>query len=181
MSALCTTRPDFGANFGDHHMGYSTDFSGSLTIEPPLNQVEIDFLQKFAETRHMDREQGPHFIDGNGDFGSFSLKGTNGVRDHNSPDASQPSLYCNWIPSEFGDELEWNGSEKTYESENWIKYLIEHFLKPGCLAKDALPFLQANHVLNGVIEAQGEDNADHWAMRVTDNVMQIGSYTLSFE
>ena len=47
-------------------MGYTTDFSGHVTVEPPLNDVEVAFLSKFAETRRMDREEGPYFVDGPG-------------------------------------------------------------------------------------------------------------------
>jgi hypothetical protein len=176
MSALCTTPSRFCGKLWRTRMGYDTNFSGSLTIEPPLNQAEIDFLQKFSETRRMFRQQGPYFVDGKGAFGQDS----DGVLDYNEPPAGQPSLWCNWVPSDDGTELEWNGGEKTYGSDGWIRYLIEHFLKPGCVAKDALPFLQANHTLNGVIEAQGDDTEDKWAMKVVDNVMVIGTYTLSF-
>jgi hypothetical protein len=51
----------------------------------------------------------------------------------------------------------------------WMQYLIDHFLKPGCVAKTELPFLQGNHVVSGQIEAQGENRDDHWTLVVEDN------------
>ena len=53
-----------------------------------------------------------------------------------------------------------------------MQYLIDHFLKPNAIAKDALPFLQANHTLNGEIFAQGEEPDDVWKLVVTDNVVE---------
>ena len=43
-------------------MGYNTDYSGSVTVEPPLNDAEIRYLQAFSETRHVVREEGPYFV-----------------------------------------------------------------------------------------------------------------------
>jgi hypothetical protein len=33
-------------------VGYSTDFTGEVTVTPPLSAQEADFLQRFAVTRH---------------------------------------------------------------------------------------------------------------------------------
>lgn len=45
-------------------MGYTTTFEGSVSVVPPLNDQEIEFLNKFAETRRMRRNSGPYFVDG---------------------------------------------------------------------------------------------------------------------
>jgi hypothetical protein len=149
-------------------VGYTTDFSGQINIEPPLNQEEVAYLKKFNETRRMDRENGPYFVDGSGFMGQGHDAD---VRNHNSPPKGQPGLWCQWVPTEDGTAIEWDGGEKFYSSKEWMAYLIDHFLKPGALAKDALPFLQANHVLNGVIKAQGEDMDDRWKLIVKDNIV----------
>lgn len=75
------------------------------------------------------------------------------------------------MPTEDGAALEWDEGEKFYDSQEWMAYLIDHFLKPGALASSAIPFLQANHVLNGTIKAQGEDMGDRWKLVVTNNVV----------
>ncbi len=147
-------------------MGYTTEFSGQINIEPPLNEQEIEFLNKFANTRRMHRKQGPYFVDGEGFVGQDCDEG---VIEYNTPPAGQPSLWVQWIPTEGGIALEWDGGEKFYCATEWMAYIIDHFLKPNCIAKSSLPFLQANHVCNGVIKAQGEDMDDRWELIVTDN------------
>lgn len=112
-------------------MGYSTDFEGHLEITPPLNPAERAYLAKFAETRRMHREKGPYFVGGTG----MSGQGQDAdVIDYNSPSPEQPGLWCNLVPNRAGTRLEWSGSEKTYDFDKWVKYIIDHFLKPGCVA-----------------------------------------------
>ena len=141
-------------------MGYTTTFDGEVRIDPPLNQEEIQFLTEFSQSRRMDRKEGP-----------YELEDRN-VLDDNNPPEGQPSLWCNWVPTHDGEAIVWNEVEKFYESVEWMQYLIDHFLKPNAIAKDALPFLQANHTLNGEIFAQGEEPDDVWKLVVTDNVVE---------
>jgi hypothetical protein len=149
-------------------MGYNTEFSGSIAITPPLNPEEIAYLNKFSDTRRMDREKGPYFVDGTEEFGQGKDPD---IRNYNSPPNGQPGLWCQWVPTEDGTAIVWNDQEKFYESVAWMEYLIEHFLKPGALAAAQLPFLQANHILNGTITAQGEELDDRWLLVVKDNVV----------
>jgi hypothetical protein len=149
-------------------MGYTTEFSGFIDIEPPLNAEEIAFLKKFADTRRMDRAKGPYFVDGSGDFGQGSDAD---IHDFNRPPSGQPGLWCQWVPSDDGARIEWNGVEKFYASEAWMRYIINHFLKPDAIAQSQLPFLQCNHVCNGEIEAQGEEFSDRWKLIVEDNTV----------
>ena len=147
-------------------MGYTTEFEGKITVEPPLSAEEIAYLKLFATTRRMDRTRGPYFVEGTGSYGQDH---DSDILNYNVSPKGQPGLWCQWEPSEDGTAIEWDGGEKFYDSEQWMKYLIDHFLKPNCLAKSELPFLQANHVLNGVINAQGEENDDVWRLVVEDN------------
>lgn len=50
--------------------------------------------------------------------------------------------------------------------------LSEHILGSNPLGKSEMPFLQG-HVLNGEIEAQGEDIADRWKLVVTNNAVSV--------
>lgn len=147
-------------------MGYHTTFSGSVQVSPPLNQQEIDFLTKFNETRRMDRTKGPYYVDNKGMMGQDHEPD---IRDYNSPPDGQPGLWCHWVPTADGTAIEWDGGEKFYDSPEWMQYLIDHFLGPNAKAKGELPFLQANHVLNGVIDAEGEEQGDVWVLVVKDN------------
>lgn len=157
-------------------MGYTTDFSGQIAVVPPLNAEEIAYLNVFAKTRRVTRKQGPYHAVDDGDFGQSD---DGQVLDGNSPPPGQPSLWCQWVPTDDGTAIEWDGGEKFYEADHWMKYIIDHFLKPNALAKSKLAFLQANHVCNGTINAQGEDNDDRWRLIVINNLVstQSGEFT----
>lgn len=149
-------------------MGYTTKFQGQINIDPPLNEQEIEFLNKFNNTRRMNRTKGPYYVDGKGLCGQ-DREGD--IIDYNEPPKGQPGLWCQWIPNEDGTALVWDEDEKFYCSVEWMEYIIQHFLASNAKAKKELDFLQANHTLNGVIKAQGEDFNDRWKLIVTDNVV----------
>jgi hypothetical protein len=153
-------------------MGYTTEFTGAIEIEPPLNQAEVDYLNKFAHTRRMKRDRGPYFVNGSGAMGQGSDPD---IQDHNLPPLGQPGLWCKWVPSYDGCFIEWNGFEKFYDSVEWMQYLIDHFLKPGAYASKIndpqFSEFTFDHVLNGTIDAQSEDPDDMWRLVVKDNVV----------
>lgn len=149
-------------------MGYTTEFFGQIKVEPPLNAEEIEYLKKFAGTRRMLRSKGPYFVDGTG----FKGQGDDpDVIDHNEPPNGQPGLWCHWVPTDDGTAIEWDGGEKFYEAEVWMKYLIRHFICWRPLANGAEDWLPhfGEHRCNGEIEAQGERSDDHWFLVVENN------------
>ena len=149
-------------------MGYTTEFSGMLNVDPPLSEREIEFLKKFSETRRMDRERGPYFVDGNGDFGQ---ERDPDIRDFNRPPEGQPGLWCQWVPTEGGSGIEWDGSEKFYNSAQWMAYLISHFIgeKPAAKARHPEEFgFLSGHRVSGRIYAAGEETGDDWRLDVAD-------------
>lgn len=153
-------------------MGYSTDFYGEVEIYPPLNEKEIEFLNKFSDTRRMDRKKGPYYVDGGGLCGQDREAD---IIDYNRPPAGQPGLWCQWVPNEDGTKIMWNGAEKFYSADEWMKYLVDHFIGKNPIAKNEdskLSFLQS-HVVHGVIEAQGEDRSDHWYLIVENNEVRV--------
>jgi hypothetical protein len=162
-------------------VGYNTEFDGRVSVSPPLNAHEIAYLRKFAVSRRMDRAHGPYVVDGSGPFGQGR---DDDIRDFNQPPDGQPGLWCQWEPTEDGTAIEWDGVEKFYESEEWMTYLIDTFLKPGAvLASELARPVQGRHYpeefrhftfdheLNGVIDAQGEDEDDKWQLVVTGNTV----------
>jgi len=152
-------------------MGYSTDFDGSIKVSPPLSQEEINYLTKFSETRRMNRKEGDYFVDGGGLFGDNH---DDDVIDYNSPPAEQPGLWCQWVVSEDGEFIEWDGNEKFYEADAWMQYIVAHFIGEAPIAKQVDPtrfaFLQG-HTCEGEIFASGEDSDDLWKIEVRDNVV----------
>lgn len=163
-------------------MGYTTDFEGSVTVTPPLNAHEIAYLKRFAESRRMHRQNGPYFI-GSGFYGQGDDPD---IVDNNQNPPEQFSLWCDWEPTEDGTTIGWNGTEKFQNSPQWMTYLIDTFLKPGAAvtAEMASPVLGRvypdefahftfDHVVEGTIEAQGEDADDRWRLVVTANVVTV--------
>lgn len=148
-------------------MGYTTDFEGSVSIEPPLNEKEIKYLNLFSGTRRMNRKNGPYYVGGTGDFGQGA---DDDIIDSNNPDPSQPGLWCQWV-TEDGSKIEWDGGEKFYYAAEWMQYIIENFFGENPLAKvndpEHFDFLQG-HTINGEIFADGEEPDDHWCIVVQD-------------
>lgn len=76
-------------------------------------------------------------------------------------EGAQPGLWCQWIPDEGGSTLAWDEGEKFYEYVPWLRYLIEHFLRPW------------GYVLNGEVTWQGEEADDRGKIVVTDNAIEV--------
>ena len=145
-------------------MGYTTDFVGQFKIEPALKTEDIEFLQKFNDTRRMKRVglDPKYGVDGewycgSGDAGQGH---EDNIVDYNTPPSTQPGLWCQWRPTDDGAYLEWDEGEKFYEYEVWLDYLIENYLKPR------------GYVLNGTVQWQGESFDDRGALMVKDNVLE---------
>lgn len=81
-------------------MGYTTEFSGSFQIDPPLSRELARTLNAFCDQRH------------GGDIYTFE---------------GCPSLWCDWAFSKDGTSMYWNGSEKSYEMTKWARYLKHKF------------------------------------------------------
>lgn len=81
------------------------------------------------------------------------------IVDYNIEPAGQPGLWCQWVPTEDGEGICWDGGEKFYEHVKWLEYLIIHFLKPW------------GYVLSGSVRWQGEDGDDRGTITVKDNVV----------
>lgn len=158
-------------------MGYTTDFRGMVGLSPGLNPEQEEYLHQFAQTRRMKRDaakaellsdpvriaaglpigpEGAYFVGAKGDFGQAD---DNSVVNNNRSPAGQPGLWCQWVPSDDGSALEWDGGEKFYDYVLWMKYIIEHFIKPWGI------------IANGEIEWRGEEWDDTGTIVVKDNLV----------
>lgn len=160
-------------------MGYSTDLFGTLKTNRQMTVDEMNFLKKFNETRRMGRNVGPEygeegefFVDGSGDFGQGA---DDNVINHNVPPSTQPGLWCQWVPTEDGRGIEWDGNEKFYHYVEWLQYIIDHVF-PHILKDGDEPL-----VLNGEIEWAGEDREDMGKIEVKDNVIRVYEARISYE
>lgn len=161
-------------------MGYTTAFQGRIQIDPPLSAAEIDYLSRFSGTRRMDRALGPYHVDGQG-FHGQAHEGD--IRNYNSPPPCQPGLWCQWIPTEDGSALEWDGGEKFYSAPEWMAYLRTHFISLGAssiLDPGSAPSCFTRHRMSGEIFAVGEDSTqDLYRLSVSDEgvFVEVGSWS----
>ncbi len=142
-------------------MGYNTEFEGRFILSKRLTGAQYSYLLAFSETRRMQRNAAqalkledsareavklPIGIQGGYYVGDSNVSAMNG----NKPPLGQPGLWCNWIPDigRTADSLVWNGTEKTYDSVEWINYLIQHFFKTWGIE------------LSGHVEYFGEERSD---------------------
>jgi hypothetical protein len=159
-------------------MGYTTEFTGHVAIDPPLNQHEVAYLNRFADSRRFARHSGPYQTD------TDKYRGPDTI-DYNGEAPGQPGLWCNWVASDDGSQIEWNGAEKFYNADDWMRYLIDTFLSPNASLKaelsdriegryypDAFARFTFDHTVNGDINAAGEDAIDRWRLSVRDNAVE---------
>lgn len=143
-------------------MGYTTEFSGKFNLNKPLSPAHADYLRAFSRTRRMKRDaektarlpdpvrkmvelpvgtDGEFFVGSPKDFGQ---ERTPDIAEYNYPPSTQPSLWCQWVPSEDRLHIEWDGNEKFSDYVEWLQYLIDSFLTPW------------GYKLTGEVRFQGE-------------------------
>lgn len=170
-------------------MGYNTDFYGRFTCTPPLSPDQVAYLQAFSGTRRMHRKSSVIFerpdplrekvglpIGASGQYyvgdiidDSFSDSLDDpSIEDYNKPPKDQPSLWCQWIPTDDGQYIEWDQNEKFYCYKGWIQYIIDHFLKPWGIK------------LDGDVEYEGEDRCDRGMISIKDNNVAIKTASVSY-
>jgi hypothetical protein len=152
-------------------MGYSTQFEGSFNVTPRLLDSHALYLIEFARVRHVKRDVTKLGAIADPGRAAVSLPiGTEGeyclrarhfyeeetILDYNRPPATQPSLWCQWVPTIDGGGLKWDGNEKFYRYVEWLQYLIDHFLVPW------------QYQLNGTVTWQGESTGDRGSIVVVD-------------
>jgi hypothetical protein len=80
----------------------------------------------------------------------------------------QPSLYCQWIVTDNGETLEWDGVEKFYCYVEWLNYLINHF------------FNKWGIMLNGDVFWEGEESGDLGKIEIRNNVVTTKNATITY-
>ena len=135
----------------------------------------------------MRRREGPYWVGSTDpvDSNDAVFADGPGVLDNNSPPREQPGLWCQWVSTDDGRALVWDGHEKFYRSSGWMRYLIDTFLRPGATLKtelrdplsdwhypEELASFTFDHVCNGEILATGQDGAK-WRIEVIDNDVAV--------
>ena len=155
-------------------MGHTTDFVGSVGIDPSLNSAEVAYLKAFSESRRMDRRGDPYAVPGNPwaeNREAMEGKADTGAR--TTLAAGQPGYWCDWVPCLSGCCLTYNGNEKFYSADLWMVYLIEHFLRPGAAASTtSSPWLRGfsfDHVCDGMVVGCRRDTQELFVVQVAAN------------
>lgn len=144
-------------------MGYTTEFNGCFSLSQPLHPKIHDFLIGLSSTRRVKRKLPPIYgTDGEffvGDRDNMGQTDSPDIIDHNCPPATQPGLWCQWVPDDEGTYLQWDGNEKFYNYVEWIEYIVDKILAPN------------RYKVNGEVKWQGEDMDDRGKIIVVDNVI----------
>lgn len=166
-------------------MGYQTNFEGEFQVIPPLKTEHREYLVAFSCTRRMKRDvnraqqlpdplrlavglplgfEAAYFVGGTGVFGQNI---DCSVINYNQPPDGQPSLWCDWIPSEDGQIITFDQTrEKFYHYIEWIEYLIKHFLSAW------------GYTLNGKVLWWGEKNRDAGKIEIVANQIKVTKIAL---
>lgn len=168
-------------------MGYTTDFYGTFKLDRPLTEEHSAYLEAFASTRRVKRDAAvaaglpdrvrvaaglPIGVDGayfTGGVGSYGQDKDPSILKYNAPPSGQPGLWCQWVPSSDDTGIEWDGGEKFCDYEEWLVYLVQHFLKPW------------GYVLNGQVKWIGEDPGDMGMLVVEDNKVSHRLAKITYE
>jgi hypothetical protein len=178
-------------------MGFSTNYLGRLDIEPPLNAAEVDWLTAFADVdrRHFtDPYEVPmnpraFTIERDAERAAKASAPQPARRRRRSepvdpfttltPGDGSPYPHLDWVPCPTGCCLSWKHSrrgEKSRMAEPWLQYLIDHFLRPGALARTSnrpdFDDFTFDHVVHGTIAAERDDTRELWLISCADNEIE---------
>ncbi|MEV6403971.1 hypothetical protein AB0M58_13635 [Streptomyces bobili] len=162
-------------------MDFSAPPTGTLTVSPPLNPQEIAFLRSFSASRRMRRREGPYSTREDVPYDDL------GPVDYNRPHEGQPGLSCNWEPTDDGAGIRWDGSTSFDHADEWLQYIVDHFLRPGAVAQhladssqrpDQVDFsaFTFDHHVNGELHGQVEYCCDwqaHCILTVEEDTVRI--------
>lgn len=162
-----------------------------LIIEPALSKEVVDYIQHFSRTRKMvldldylDKHYDPKKYGFKGSFGRkgeyFVNLGDSSLKDNcmnhplvinvNNDPEIHPNVWCDFFVSSDGSRLKWREIESTDHCEEWMNYLINHFIAPS------------GSFVNGKICVQGEFASDYYEIHIENNIVtredvEIPSFT----
>ena len=129
-------------------MGYNIEFDGEFELDRELTMKDYRWLTRLNEERHDD-------IDGDLKYNGLSWD-------------EQPSTYCSWCPTEDGDVITHDGSEKSSGNIFWIRHIVSYLKEKG-------------YVVNGEVEWEGDEAGDVGKIVVENNDVIIKKAKLTFE
>lgn len=109
-------------------IGYNTDLYGSIDFDKALTDEQAAEFQEFCNKDHRNESYSPSY-----------------------------GYWCQYELQPGNQSFAWDGGEKFYNYEEWIKILIEQLFKPWGIT------------LNGVMQWSGEEADDNGYIYVTNN------------
>ena len=144
-------------------MGYTTEFKGQFNLNKQLDPETKDFLTRLAHTRRMKRNVDPKYgVEGEfyaENMENFGQNDNSNIIDINRPPSTQPGLWLQWIPTENGLHIVWDGGEKFYHYIEWLQYLVDKILEPR------------GYRLSGKVQWQGESIDDFGVIYAYENLI----------
>ncbi len=151
-------------------MGVDTDYLGHVDVVPSLNEVEREYLWRFSRSIRRYRPDSPYAVVPEDPEQDMEARNRH-VFDKAL--AAQPNAVCQWVPCRIGCCISWNGWGRFYDGPEWMRYLIDHFLRPGGLARSSgdqqFRDFTFDHQTNGVIVGEQRDNRELFVIRVQDS------------
>lgn len=154
-------------------------FEGSFLLDKPLVQNHRLYLQRFSQTRRVkwfveELEGIPDPIRVNvglplGPDGAYFLgreprvveQGNDPlIKNENTSPQGQPGLWCDWIFSDDGERIVHAGGDKFPSAQEWLYYLIHHFLQPW------------GYKLSGEVDWEISERMQSGTIIVEENVIQ---------
>lgn len=119
-------------------MGYSTEFVGSFTIQPSVDEATYQLLLGLATTRRMKRRVSKKYgVDG--EF--YVVDDEKNIANRNQPPRTQPSLWCQWLIQPDHKTIRWDGKDKFSEYIPWLLYLQKILKERDYLVKGRVVWL----------------------------------------
>ena len=154
-------------------MGQHTTFVGYAVIEPPLSPSEVDLIGRLNRTRRCDAPGGALRIASDRQDEAL-LAADPDAYSRPAPDA--PGFWCPWVSCDEGHCLNWDGMEKPYSGEQWLRWIIDVLLRPDAdvvgtdFAREHQ--LTCDHILDGIIVGERRETAEVYALEVEANIVR---------
>ncbi|MBR7744374.1 hypothetical protein KC207_13855 [Phycicoccus sp. BSK3Z-2] len=151
-------------------MGWSTSYLGYLTVSPPLNAAELEWLSGFADWCGLP-DVDPFHLPMNPRASLRSAFSRSGGAIPSPTGISRD--VGDWRFCLDGDCLSWHRTEKSNDAPSALRFLVETYLGPDATARGCgIPDFSAftfDHRLDGLLAAQREDTDELFLIRVVDS------------
>lgn len=155
-------------------MGAHTTYIGHIAINPPLSPPEVDVVRALNRTRRWD---GPGGALRTSTHPGDDAPPQDRTDAYNRPAPGAPGLWCPWTACERGHCLHWDGLEKPYTGDRWLRWTIDTLLRPGAEIAGTewarRHSLTCDHGLEGIIVGERHESGELFALSVSDNMVRM--------